>query len=44
MTRKKELFILVNEFGQESHECLSQNRARQAFVLIKLKLFYLFFK
>jgi len=44
MTRKKDLFILMNEFEQESHKCSSQNRARQTFVLIKLKLCYLFLK
>jgi len=44
MTRKKVLFILMNEFEQESHERSLQNRARRAFVLIKLKLLYLFFK
>jgi len=41
---KKDLFILINEFEQESHELGSQNRARRTFVLIKLKLSYLFFK
>jgi len=34
----------MNEFEQESHESSSQNRARRAFVLLKLKLFYLFLK
>jgi len=37
----KDLFILMNEFEQESHERASQNRERRAFVLIKLKLFYI---
>jgi len=41
---KKDLFILMNKFEQESQERTSQNRARLAFVLIKLKLFYLFLK
>jgi len=41
---KKDLFILMNKFEQESQERASQNRARLAFVLIKLKLFYLFLK
>jgi len=41
---KKDLFILMNEFKQESPERASQNRARRAFVLIKLRLSYLFFK
>ncbi len=40
---KKDLFIMMNEFEQESHERASQNRARRAFVLIKLKLLFLFF-
>jgi len=44
MTRKKDLFILMNEFEQESHKHSSQKRARRGFVLIKLKLFYIFFK
>jgi len=44
MTRKKDVFNLMNEFEQESHEHSSQNRARPFLVLIKLKLFYLFFK
>ena len=35
---EKDLFILMNEFEQESHERASQNRARRAFELIKLKL------
>jgi len=34
----------MNKFEQESHERSSQNRAKRAFVLIKLKLLYLFFK
>jgi len=37
-------FILMNEFEQESHKHASQNRARRAFELIKLKLCYLFIK
>jgi len=42
----KDLFILMNEFEQESHERASQNRARRPFELIKLKLcyYYYFFK
>ncbi len=40
----KDLLILMNEFEQESHERASQNRARRAFVLIKLKLLDLFVK
>jgi len=36
MTRKR---ILMNEFEQKSHERLSQNRARQAFELIKLFIY-----
>jgi len=39
-----DLFILLNEFEQESHKCSSQNRARRAFVLIKLKLFLFIFE
>jgi len=35
---KKDLFILIKKFKQESHERASQNRARQPFELIKLKL------
>jgi len=31
----KDLFILMNEFGKESHERPSQNKARQPFELIK---------
>jgi len=34
---EKDLFILINEFEQESYERASQNRARRAFELIKLK-------
>jgi len=34
----------MNKFEQESHERSSQNRARQAFVLIKLKLFLFIFE
>jgi len=34
----------MNEFEQESHKRASQNRARRAFELIKLKLCYLFIK
>jgi len=41
---KKDLFILINEFEQESHERAPQNRARRPFELIKLKLCYLFLK
>jgi len=33
-----------NKFEQESHERAPQYRARRAFVLIKLKRCYLFFK
>jgi len=40
---KKDLFILINEFKQESHKRSSQNRARRAFELIKLKLFFIYF-
>jgi len=32
MTRKKDLFVLMNEFDQKSHK-RSKNRARWAFVL-----------
>jgi len=39
----KDLFILMNEFEQESHERTSQNRARRPFELMKLKLCYFFF-
>jgi len=38
---EKDLFILMNEFKQESHKRASQNRARRPFELLKLKLFYL---
>jgi len=41
---EKDLFILMNEFKQESHKRASQNRARRAFELIKLKLCYLLIK
>jgi len=41
---KKDSFILMNDFEQESHERASQNRARRAFELIKLKLCHLFIK
>jgi len=41
---EKGLFTLMNEFEQESHKHASQNRARQAFELIKLKLCFCFFK
>jgi len=34
---------LMNEFEQESHNPASQNRARRAFELIKLKLCYFYF-
>jgi len=34
----------MNEFEQESHERSSQNRAKQAFVLIKRKLFLFIFE
>jgi len=34
----------MKEFEKESHERSSQNRARRAFELIKLKLFYLILK
>jgi len=34
----------IHEFEQESLERASQNRARRAFELIKLKLCYLFIK
>jgi len=44
MTQKKDLFILMNEFEEESYKHASQNRTRRAFVLIKLKLFYLVLK
>jgi len=36
---KKDLFILMKEFEKESHKHASQNRARRAFELIKIKLF-----
>jgi len=39
---EKGLFTLMNEFEQESHKHASQNRARQAFELIKLKLCFVF--
>jgi len=39
---KKDLFISMNEFEQETYECPSQNRARRAFVLITR--FYFIFK
>jgi len=39
---EKDLFILMNEFEQESQKRASQNRARWPFELTKLKLCYLF--
>jgi len=39
---KKDSFILINEFEQESDERPSQNRARRPFELIKLKLCFFF--
>jgi len=35
---EKDLFILMNEFEQESHKRASQNRAWWPFELIKLKI------
>jgi len=43
MNKGQDLFIMMNEFEQESHKRSSQKRARRAFVLIKLKLFFIYF-
>jgi len=41
---KKDLFILMNKFEQESHKRASQTRESGAFELIQLKFCFLFIK